>query len=441
MKNSNPAAELAKEQIELLINNNQFDAANLLIAEFEADFTNDVDVMSMRAVMLIVAKRWDEAEMLLLEGLILQADSFDLLYNLAYLHQAKGDYRAAWETYQLALAKAPQENIAAVENAMALIAARYPAVLIPKRKLAFFVRQGMDSFLGDIIAGLSDAYETKKIIVTQLSQINVGMEWADICWFEWCDELIIYGSKLPLAATKKLICRCHSFEAFTPAPTQVNWQAVDALIFVAESIKNVVLNKVSIDPARISIIPSGIPSDMYTYRPRQAGYNLAYVGYINYKKGPMLLLHTFKAIVDRDNRYKLYIAGTFQDERDVLYFNQMTQELKLENNLIFQGWQNNLDEWLEDKNYILCTSILESQNLSVMQAMSKGIKPIIHNFVGAKAIYPTQLIWNTIEEAVAMVTSADYHTQAYRDFIVNNYELSRQLLKLEALVDQLAAQS
>lgn len=41
----------------------------------------------------------------------------------------------------------------------------------------------------------------------------------------------------------------------------------------------------------------------------------------------MLLLHTFKAIYDEDNRYKLYIAGVFQDNRDVLYYNQMVREL------------------------------------------------------------------------------------------------------------------
>ena len=42
----------------------------------------------------------------------------------------------------------------------------------------------------------------KKIIVNNYSQIDNGMEWADICWFEWCDELIEYGSKHKLSRDK-----------------------------------------------------------------------------------------------------------------------------------------------------------------------------------------------------------------------------------------------
>ena len=97
-------------------------------------------------------------------------------------------------------------------------------------------------------------------------------------------------------------------------------------------------------------------------------------------------------------------------KRDILYFKQMIKELKLENNITFTGWQDNLDKWLEDKNYILCTSVLESQNISVMEAMSKGIRPLIHNFVGANNIYPNRYIWNTIDECVDMLNSSYYNS-------------------------------
>ena len=111
-------------------------------------------------------------------------------------------------------------------------------------KLVFFVKQGMDSFIKDIIKGLSEEYEIKKIIVTVYGQIDEGMEWADICWFEWCDELIEYGSKLELAKKKIIICRLHSYEAFTDYIQNVCWDNVDKVIFVGEHIKDIVLRKV-----------------------------------------------------------------------------------------------------------------------------------------------------------------------------------------------------
>lgn len=260
------------------------------------------------------------------------------------------------------------------------------------------------------------------------------MKWADICWFEWCDQLVIYGSKLELAKQKKIICRLHSYEALTNNITQVNWDNVDKLIFVAEHIRKIVLRKVSINKEKTIIIPNGIDIDKYNFKEREKGFNIAYVGYINYKKGPMLLLHTFKAIYDKDNRYKLFIAGDFQDERYVLYLQQMISEMGLQNNVIYQGWQKDIDKWLEDKNYILCTSVLESQNMSVMQAMSKGLKPVIHNFVGAKEIYTEKYVWNTIEEAVDMISSDDYNSKQYRKFIDDNYSLNKRLIIINNLL-------
>ncbi|SHK10677.1 Glycosyl transferases group 1 [Clostridium cavendishii DSM 21758] len=300
---------------------------------------------------------------------------------------------------------------------------------IKKRvKLVFFVKQGLDSFLGDIIEGLSEDYDIKKVIAINSQQIDEGMKWADICWFEWCDELIAYGSKHALAYEKKIICRVHSYEAFTNYINNVNWDNVDKAIFVAEHIRSNVLKKVSIGKERTEVIYNGINLDNIKFKEREVGFNIAYVGYINYKKGPMLLLHTFKAIYDKDNRYKLYIAGQFQDERYVLYYQQMIKEFGLENNIIYEGWQDNLDKWLEDKNYILCTSVLESQNMSVMQAMSKGIKPVIHNFVGASRIYSSKYLWNTIDEAVNMITVDKYYnSMEYRKYVKNKCELKKQI--------------
>lgn len=306
-----------------------------------------------------------------------------------------------------------------------------------KKRIIFFVKQGLDNFLEDIITGISNEYETKKIIVANFKQIDEGIEWADICWFEWCDELIAYGSRSSFAKQRKIICRLHSYEAFTNYPADVIWENVDKIIFVAEHIKNFVIDSFNIDKDKAAVIPNGIPCKKWTFADRKPGFNIAYVGYINYKKGPMLLIHTFKAIYDIDNRYKLFIAGKFQDHRDVLYFNQMIKEFGIEDNVIYEGWQNNLDKWLEDKNYILCTSILESQNTSVMQAMVKGIKPIIHNFVGAKNIYPESLIWNTIGDAVSIVINNEYNSQEYDSYIKNNFELNDQIDKLKFILSNM----
>lgn len=417
-----------KENINALINQGNLEEAKNIIAEYEEIVSNDLEIYSMKAVIYILLKKFKDAESILKSGLGIDENNFDLNYNLAYLYEQTEKLNNAIEYYNKAEKYCEDYDIKQninyiIEN---IIERNSDLTIKNKQKIAFFVKQGMDSFLEDIIDGVSKEYETKKIIVNNYTQIDEGMEWADICWFEWCDELVQYGSKYKLAVDKKIICRLHSYEAFAGYPNNVNWNVVNTIIFVGENIKEFVIEKYKIDENKIVVIPNGVDINRYAFKERKAGFNIAYVGYINYKKGPMLLLHTFKAIYDKDHRYKLYIAGQFQDERDVLYFEQMIKEFGMEKNVIYEGWQDNLDNWLENKNYILCTSVLESQNMSVMQAMCKGIKPIIHDFVGAKQIYKSKYVWNSIDEAVKMITEKEYYSKEYTDFILNNFSLQNQ---------------
>ena len=311
-----------------------------------------------------------------------------------------------------------------------------------KYKIVFFSK-GDNKFISDILAKLPDQLEAKLVTVSSTQDfklIDQWIDWSDICWFEWCDDLIAYGSKLGIAGQKKIICRLHSYEAFTYYPSRVNWSNVDKLIFISKDIQKYVTENFKIKKEITTVIPNGVNLANLAYRQRSPGFKVAYVGYINYKKGPMLLLHTFKSIYDADNRYQLYIAGIYQDPRYNLYFSQMIKELGLENNFFFEGWQSDIDKWLEDKDYIICSSVLESQNMSVMQAMAKGIKPVIHNFAGAKGIYPEKYVWNTIGEAVTMVTDRDYSSEDYRAFIQNNYTIDQQMVKIKNIFNELLEQ-
>ncbi|UZT06959.1 FkbM family methyltransferase [Clostridium sp. LQ25] len=420
-------AKQIKDNIQILINQNKLSEAEMLIEDYCKLNSNDTEIYSMKSIIYIMNNNFNSAENILKIGLDINENDFDLNYNLAYLYEVMDKKELSDFHYRKAYDNCVDENIKAhIEQKVKIIK--------NKKKLVFFVKQGMDSFLDDIILELSEEYETKKMIVTQYDQIDDGMKWADICWFEWCDELIAYGSKQLMATNKVILCRLHSYEAFTEYIHKVNWEVVNKLIFVSKYIRDNVIKKLKLPRDKVCIIPNGVQLQKYTYKDRKKDKNIAYVGYINYKKGPMLLLHGFKAIYDYDNSYKLYIAGKFQDERDVLYFDQMIKELGLQNNVFYQGWQDNLDIWLENKNYILCTSILESQNMSVMQAMAKGIKPLIHNFVGAKNVYKEKYIWSSINELVGAVQSEEYNSQDYRVFIQENYSFNKQIELIEVLL-------
>ena len=297
---------------------------------------------------------------------------------------------------------------------------------------------GFQSFLKDIMEFCKTRCQVRSCFNDKEPDIEAAIKWADIVWLEFANELTIELTNHPsLLNGKHVICRLHSYEALEGHAELINWKRVNDLIFVAEHIKDIALTRVSgiqdqVD--EIHIVPNGIDPERYVFKDRNHGVNLAFLGRINYKKGPMLLLHAMRELVQSDKRYRLHIGGKFEDDRYRLYFNQMIKEMGLENNILMAGWIENIPDWLDDKDYIICTSVLEGHPMGLMEAMAAGIKPIIHNFVGARDYYPKRFIWNTIPDFIKMVRSDEYNSEDYRSFIVNNFPLKRQLDSIENIL-------
>ena len=311
----------------------------------------------------------------------------------------------------------------------------------PRTKIAVLCLPGLQSFLGDIVDYLKTKYDVRTCYSNNNQEIESAVQWADIVWLEWANELTMALTNHPtLLDGKRIICRLHSYEALAGYAGKINWERIDDLIFVAEHIKRIVLQQVPNLLSRVKnvhVLPNAVNLDKFPFKEREPGYNLAYVGHINYKKGPMLLLHAFRELVQVDNRYHLFIAGDFQDARYKLYFNQMIREMDLASNIQLDGRVNDVPSWLEDKQYIVCTSVLEGHPVGLMEAMACGLKPIIHNYVGARGSYPDKYLWNTIPEFVAMVTEDDYNSQGYRSFIEDKYSLNSQLNNIEGIIESI----
>ena len=113
----------------------------------------------------------------------------------------------------------------------------------------------------------------------------------------------------------------------------------------------------------------------------------------------------------------------------------MADELDLQKNIVFSGWVDDVARWLDDKHYIICTSVLEGHPVGLMEAMACGLKPVIHNYVGARGTYPDKYIWNTIDEFVKMVQDDDYDSSAYRREIEDRYSLVNQLNQIKNILN------
>ncbi len=312
-------------------------------------------------------------------------------------------------------------------------------------KVAVICPTGLESFLGDIIDFLKTRHEVKVCNSTNVQEVDSTIKWADIVWLEWANELTIKLTNHPdnILKGKHTICRLHSYEAFEGFASKINWKNINDLIFVAHHIKNIVMQQVPDLPKlvnNIHIIPNGINMEKFSFKSRTCGKNLAFVGNLGFKKGPMLLLHAFAELVQRDNEFRLFIAGKVENSRYPYYFSQMMNEMGLHDNIQYDGWIKDINSWLEDKQYIVCSSLLEGHPVGLMEAMARGLKPLIHNFVGARSIYPEKYIWNTIPDFVRMATEDNYDSAEYRNFIESNYSLDKQTESIDTIITQMCKQ-
>ncbi len=312
--------------------------------------------------------------------------------------------------------------------------------LAARPKMALLCIRGMENFIGDIAEHFGQYYECRQVVSLNQRDFAEAAAWADIVWIEWANQLAIDLTKHPtLLDGKTVVCRLHSYEAYAGFVPQIDWSKIDTLIVVAAHIREHVMAQVPDIMKKvneITVIPSGIDLDRFPFRKRSAGPHVAYLGSINYKKGPMLLFHAFHALTSAHPEFRLSIGGDIQDARYHYYFEQLSHETGIADRIHFDGHIADVPGWLEDKDLIVCSSVLESQYLAIMEAMACGIKPAIHNFVGASGIYPREYLWNTIPEFVGMATNQEYKSLEYREFIQNNYEMKKQLEALSTLVER-----
>ena len=295
-------------------------------------------------------------------------------------------------------------------------------------KIAFFCGGHDAKFLSEIHHFAQERFSVELFTGTTIAQMYDLMKWSDISWFEWCTEYALEASKFPKVCQN--IVRLHRWEAYEEIVQNVCWNNIDVLITVGNSfvMKELHRRVPNIDSmTRVITIPNGINLEKCNFVERQRGKNIACVNYLNIRKNPMFLLQCMQKLHYIDREYRLFFAGNFQDSVLEQYIMHMIEQLGLKDVVIFDGWQEDVSKWLEDKHYIVSASISESQGLGLLEGMACGLKPVIHCFPGAEEIFPSEFLFTISEEFCRQILSDSYDSQRYREFVVARYPLKKQL--------------
>lgn len=100
-----------KEKISIFIKQGDLQKAKVLIDEYKNMIVDDIDIYSMEATIFTIENKLDEAEQCLYRGLAIKQQNFDLMYNLAYLYEIKGEKELQLEFYKKALSSSYVDEI------------------------------------------------------------------------------------------------------------------------------------------------------------------------------------------------------------------------------------------------------------------------------------------------------------------------------------------
>ena len=279
-----------------------------------------------------------------------------------------------------------------------------------RKKIAIIVAPGLASFLHGVRHELARDYIVQTAVVSDIEHAKQYIAWADLVWYEFGNELAIAGTnKYP---AKKTIIRAHAYEAYNGFLKQINYNNADCVMFEAEHIRE--LAKDIVPTGKVALVPMGVDTKRFRYGNHGTGYKIAFAGHINALKNPMMMVQIMNQLARLDPRYELFWAGELQDIRLWQYLKHIITQLGLERSIHFVGHQKDMNAFLEDKNYFLSTSYTEGTGMAILEAESKGIKPIIHHFWGATDVYPEEYLYNTVDEAVRMILSNQYDSEGYR---------------------------
>lgn len=282
------------------------------------------------------------------------------------------------------------------------------------------------------------------------------IEWADVIWFDTTDNNIKSGTnpsealideqkalgmewdmhKMDLTG-KKVICRPIDIEVWLGHHNGVDWNLVTDVIFLANHIKDLMLKDIPNPPFKIYTIQTGVDLSRYSFKERGKGLDIAIVSEKWTSKGTDLILQVALSLKEINPNYTFHWLGRWSDsEWEKAYFMEFIAHHGL--NFNFTEWiegDDAVDKFLEDKNYLLHASHKEAFSYATAEAMAKGIKPVIHRFYGADDIWPG-LTWDSIDEAVEMITDEDYGSKGYRQYLIDHgYTLDQMMDKIMEVIN------
>ena len=270
------------------------------------------------------------------------------------------------------------------------------------------------------------------------------LNWADVLFCEWMLGNAVWYSKNKLNF-QTLIVRAHRFEIQREFGEEINMKRVDAVIAVSYYYVEKFAARFNIPKHKMHLLSNYVEEDIYKKnKTKGAEFNICIAGILPARKGYFRGLELLKGLREVDDRFRLVILGSHRDSVDWISKNPTEKEYfdrcesyisanRLDKFVDFAGFLDR-DKMFDNVNYVLSLSdalIPESFHLAPAEALVDDTAAMILYWQGVEYIYPSSLIYSTLEDIKNKILELSKDKKAYKEyteknkeFVLNNYSMS-----------------
>ena len=238
-----------------------------------------------------------------------------------------------------------------------------------------------------------------------------------------------------------LISTCHGFLSHNRTFRLYNsldrlvLRFFDRIIAVSDDIKKELSQK-GIEKSRIVVIQNAVQNypgegDATIHRAEKRrhlsiGENefvIGYAGRLSEEKGVHYLIEAGSELKKGIETFKLVILGNGPKREDL---ENMVKEKDLGKEIIFTGFQNNIEEWLPALDVFVLPSLTEGTPMALLEAMSVGI-PVIASAVGGIP----KIVKNGIDGL--LINPGDSHDLYDKILLLKNNSILREKMALDGV--------
>lgn len=267
------------------------------------------------------------------------------------------------------------------------------------------------------------------------------VEWADVVFFEWCEGQVALCLKDGWGKKKPVFTRAMDIEIWAGQAAREDLTDLTGLVYTSKAYFEVMKKDDEWETKYPNLpthhIPLSIDMNEWTFKKRKPGYNIGVIGHMWDAKGPNLVPHFARYLIDKtgNKKWKFHLKGHWRHDVWKWYFhwmNYIIKDMGLEDNIILdESHVESMDEWMDTVDYIIPFSMKDAFSLTVGEGLAKGIRTLPYNFEGSRDIWGPY-VWTTFDELYDMMMKP-YNSNEYRDFVATNYSNEVIMPKWEEL--------